>query len=160
LPFDESSAFNFTEVWPAMISPSFFPSLPQPVSSSLGKSGSLSVSADLNAVSVLLPARSTSPAATSVSKSRDWSLALILGIGGGIFALAAIFAVGFLLCRFRRSLAARVPSSDDAIPDLEFVESTLHETLVTFSDLVTVEDSHTAPLLHFASAQFPSGSPL
>jgi hypothetical protein len=92
---------------------------------------------------------STAASAAAGSDSRPFSLPLILAIAGGIFALA--LAIGFLLCRFRKLHHAPSSSSDEA-PDIDFVESTLHETLVTFSDSVTIEGGLTAPLVGFESA--------
>jgi hypothetical protein len=86
------------------------------------------------------------------SDSQPLSLGVILGIVCGILAIAAALSIGFVLLRFRCPKDTSLPSSDDARPDLVFVESTLHETIVTFSDSVTVEGSRATPLLSRTSA--------
>jgi hypothetical protein len=63
---------------------------------------------------------------------------VIAGAIAGALLLAAA-AVVAVLCRRRRGDDRLTSDSAEVPHDIEFVESTLHETLVTYSDTMTVE---------------------
>jgi hypothetical protein len=75
-------------------------------------------------------------------------IAAIAGaIAGALVLTAAI--VGAILFRRRRRDRRPTSESDDSPRDLEFVNSTLHETLVTYSDTMTVDGAPLGPRFSF-----------
>jgi hypothetical protein len=71
--------------------------------------------------------------------SGGFSIGAIVGVVVGILFLCVTFFVVLFLFRNRRRKEILNFESDEIPRDLEFSDSTLHETLVTYSDTVTVE---------------------
>jgi hypothetical protein len=135
-PLARSGALSASAVWrtaPGSLSSPLGATVPFPLlvsSDAAADSGRSSLGA-----TVPSPFPASSDAAADSARS---SLGAILGIAGGILAIAAL-AVGFLLFRYRESHASSLSYSGGSPGEIEFVENYLPETLVTFSDSVTIE---------------------
>jgi hypothetical protein len=114
----------------------FPPTLFPPVSLGFTSSNAPAVSSAL-IPSPIHPVADRSSVAALVSGAIPAAL-IACAIVGALLLTAAVIGAVFL---FRRRPRHQRPHSDsaDAPRDLEFVDSTLHETLVTYSDAITVE---------------------
>jgi hypothetical protein len=97
------------------------------------------------------PAVTPVSAAESDSDSRHFSVAMILGIVGGVLAFAGAIAIGFVLVRFRRSKNLPILRSDDGSGGDDTTESTLQQTLLPLGESVTIDGREAAPILTFSS---------
>jgi hypothetical protein len=75
------------------------------------------------------------------SDSADLSIGMIIGIVVGVLFLVGVFfaVIFFFRCRLHKEMS--ISDSDEIHRNAEFGDSTLHETLVTFADTITVDDT-------------------
>jgi hypothetical protein len=79
------------------------------------------------------------PSSDGASVRNSIPAGLIAGPTVGALLLAAAAAGAVFLFRYRSRRRGTISDSADVRRELEFVDSTLHETLVTYSDSITVE---------------------